>query len=159
MEEMNKVCDIIYQILSDYDVILYRNDPNTYIEDWSRENHFYNIDLHFAIHSNGSSGAYKKGIENWIHDSYSPTYSLAYKIYSNLYSIYPYNDNPLTDRGVKYAKGSIAETNPSFFNFGILLEIAYHDNLEDANWIINNRKQIAKNISQSIIDYYQLRKR
>lgn len=157
MIEMNKVCDYLYNILKDYDVILYRNNPDTYIEDWVTEGHYYNVDLHLAIHSNGTVGSWKKGIENWIHDAYSPTYSLAQKVYDDLYAIYPYHDNPFTNRGVKYAKGAIAEANPAYVDFGMNLEIAYHDNLEDANFIVENRELIAKTIANSLIEYYNLK--
>ena len=29
-----------------------------------------------------------------------------------------------------------------YFNFGMNLEVAYHDNLDDAKWIMNNREKI-----------------
>jgi len=157
--EMNLICNEIESILKNYDCILYRNNYETFIEDWSIINRNENIDCHLAIHSNATTGHWKKGIENWIHDEYSETYSLASLIYNNLYSIYYDNANPLTNRGVKYAKGKIAEASPAYFKFGMNLEIAYHDNLDDAKWIINNRERIAKVIANSLIDYYQLKEK
>ena len=155
-KEMNLICDELQNILEKYDCILYRNNYDTFIEDWSLINRNENIDCHLAIHSNATTGHWKKGVENWIHDEYSETYSLAIMIYNNLYNIYYDNENILTNRGVKYAKGRIAEASPAYFKFGINLEVAYHDNLEDANWIVNNRKEIANAISSALIKYYQL---
>ena len=158
MIEMNNLCDEIEKILKNYNVLIYRNSYKTFIENWSETNHEECIDLHLAIHSNASYKSWKKGVEVWIHDSYSKTYSLAKKIYDEIYSIYPYKKNKLTNRGIKYAKGFLAETNPAYFSFGINLEVAYNDNLEDALWIINHRKDIALAISNALISYYQLEK-
>ena len=94
-------------------------------------------------------------MENWIHDAYSETYSLANLIYNNVYSIY-YDKNTFTNRGIKYAKGSLAEVNPAYFKYGIILELAYHDNLDDANWIVENIESIADKIVKSLIEYFQL---
>lgn len=157
--EMNKICDILMDKLRNYDVILFRNSKDTFIENWLDEGRENCVDLHFAIHSNASSDHVKKGMENWINECYSPCYSLAYLIYKNLYSIYYDNKNPLTDRGIKYSRGVLTETNPARVNFGINLEIAYHDNMEDAKWIVQNREKIAENIANSLISYYQLDKK
>lgn len=157
--EMNKICDILMDKLKDYNVVLFRNNKDTFIENWLDEGRENCVDLHFAIHSNGSSNHMKKGMENWINECYSPCYSLAYLIYKNLYSIYYDNKNPLTDRGIKYSRGRLTETNPARVNFGINLEIAYHDNIDDANWISQNREKIAENLANSLITYYQLDKK
>jgi len=36
----------------------------------------------------------------------------------------------------------------------VLVEIAYHDNASDAEWIKNNLQAIAENLSQSVADYF-----
>ena len=38
----------------------------------------------------------------------------------------------------------------------VLVEIAYHDNVDDANWIAENIPAIARNLSQSVTDYFGL---
>ena len=35
----------------------------------------------------------------------------------------------------------------------VLVEVAYHDNVEDANWIINNIEEIAENLALSVADF------
>ena len=35
----------------------------------------------------------------------------------------------------------------------ILVEVAYHDNVEDANWIINNIESIGRNLALSTADF------
>jgi N-acetylmuramoyl-L-alanine amidase len=34
------------------------------------------------------------------------------------------------------------------------VEVAYHDNLEDANWIKNNVQPIARALSRSLAEYF-----
>jgi N-acetylmuramoyl-L-alanine amidase len=157
MEIMNKVADVVEKVLIESGVKVLRNNPETFIKDWAKESNENNVDLHFAIHSNASADHYKKGMEVWVHEETSKTYSLASLLMDNLYSIYHNKKDPTTYRGVKYAEGYIAEVNPEYVPFGILIEIAYHDNLEDAKWIMSNIESIGKNIANSILQYYQIK--
>ena len=36
----------------------------------------------------------------------------------------------------------------------VLVEIAYHDNPDDANWIRGNIRDIARNLSVSVADFF-----
>ena len=38
----------------------------------------------------------------------------------------------------------------------VFIELAFHDNLEDANWIIDNLGAIARNIVLSLTEYFQI---
>jgi N-acetylmuramoyl-L-alanine amidase len=154
---MNKIADIVEKILIENGVKVLRNNPNTFIKNWAKESNENKVDLHFAIHSNGSAEHYKKGMEVWINEEMSETYSLASMLMDNLYSIYHNQKDPITYRGVKYAGAQIAEVNPQYVPFGILIEIAYHDNLEDAKWIMSNIDTISKNIANSLLEYYQIK--
>ena len=60
------------------------------------------------------------------------------------------------NQGVKYADGSLGEVNDDFIKCGALIEIAYHDNYYDAIWIVNNMEEIAQNIADSILKFYQI---
>lgn len=156
MEMMNLLSTKIQTYLKKKDVICYQNNPELLIKDWLQDGKEKNIDFHFALHSNATSLHNKKGPEIWIHQPLSKTYSLATLIYDNLYSIYDDNKNPMTNRGVKYAHGKIMECNDNYVDYGILLETAYHDNIEDINWMVSNLEEIAKNIANSLIQYFQL---
>jgi len=41
-------------------------------------------------------------------------------------------------------------------DFGILIEVAYHDIEADAKWIMKNQKLIGYTIADSILKYYQI---
>lgn len=154
MKEMNKIADVVERVLKENNVTVYRNNPTGNINVWLNESNYVKSDLHLAIHSNASARATARGIEIYVDKETSPSLSIATNIYQNLYNIYPGKDLPNTNRGIKYAAGSLGEANDLFIPCGTLIEIAYHDNEEDAKWIVENRETIGNNIAYSIINYY-----
>lgn len=154
MKEMNKIADIVERVLKQNGVTVYRNRSQGNINAWLSESNYVKSDLHLAIHSNASGRGTARGIEIYVDKDTSPALSIATNIYQNLYQIYPGKGVPYTDRGVKYAAGSLGEANDAFIPCGTLIEIAYHDNEEDAKWIVENRETIGNNIATSIINYY-----
>ncbi len=154
--EMNKIANYVEERLKDYGFIVYRNDPTKSMDVWINESHKYGADLHFAIHSNASTDHHSKGMEIYVDNTQSKTLSIATKIYENLYAIYP-NKDATTDRGIKFAEGRLGEVRSSNLSNGILIEIAHHDYLEDAKWLVEKQKEIGYNIADSIAEYYQMR--
>ena len=61
-----------------------------------------------------------------------------------------YNKNNL----VSYAKDRLGEVRENQVDFGILLEIGYHDDYNDAFWIVNNMENIANAIVKALNSYY-----
>lgn len=155
-DEMNELSNYIIERLKQYGVKIYRNNSSGNINAWLRDSNYLGVDLHIAIHSNASLEHDKYGVETWIHTDSSKTYSLANQIQKNLVTIYPYRDLEGANRGVKYANGALGEVNDNYLPFGILLEIAHHDNEKDAKWIVDNKKLIGYNIADSILRYYQI---
>ena len=123
--------------------------------EWLNESRRFNASLHLAIHSNGSSKHDTKGMEIYVDDFDSKMLSLATIMYSNLYDIYPYKSS-ITNRGIKYALGSLGEVKKENTSRGILIEIAHHDDYDDAKWMVDNLEEISNNIANSIISYYGL---
>lgn len=156
MEMMNKVADKVSIKLKEAGITVYRNNPKDDMMIWLRESRNVKADLHLAIHSNGSTNHDTKGMEIYVNDSSSKMLSLATLMYTNLYSIYPYQ-NSNTDRGIKYADGHLGEVNPLNTSRGILIEIAHHDDYDDAKWMVDNLEQISNNIASTIISYYQVK--
>lgn len=154
MREMNKLTDILETMLKEKGVTVYRNKSSHDINTHLSESNAVKSDLHLAIHSNASLDQEARGIEIYVDKPTSKSLSIATNIYQNLYAIYP-NKNSTTDRGVKYANGSLGEANDHFIPCGTLIEIAYHDNYEDAKWILEKKEQIASSIASAIISYYK----
>lgn len=156
MDEMNDLSNYIQERLEENGVKVYRNNPAGDINLWNRDSNYYGVDLKIAIHSNASLEHDKYGIETWIDTQNSQTVSIANKIQNGLMSIYPYADLPGANRGVKYANGALGEANDAYIPFGLLIEVAHHDNENDAEWIMQNKKLIGYNIADSILKYYQI---
>lgn len=149
-KEMNDLSNYIEKRLKDYNIKVYRNNPNGNINLWVADSRYYGADLHIAIHSNASTNHTSKGIETWINDQTSDTYSLANMIQNDLMNIYYDKENG--NRGVKYSNGALGETRMP--KFGILVEVAHHDYLEDAKWIMHNKELIGNTIADSILKYF-----
>ena len=73
---------------------------------------------------------------------------LANIIANNLKSIYPLPDK---SRAVPTTSlGEVTQTRAT----AVLCELGYHDNVEDVTWLKNNLDAIAKNLVQSLCDYF-----
>ena len=154
MEIMNKVSDYIEQRLKSKGVIVYRNNPDMTLSEIVEDSSSYDVDMHLAIHSNSYDGQYR-GVETWIHDATCTTAGeIASHIQAALMNIYY---NPNGDRGVKYSTslGGMRETNPMNVTNGVLVEVAFHDNYEDAKWIVNHEQQIGYTIADTVASYFE----
>ena len=149
-KEMNDLSNYIEKRLKENNVKVYRNNPNGNINLWVADSRYYGADLHIAIHSNASTDHISKGVETWINEQTSDTYSLANMIQSDLLNIYYDKENG--NRGVKYSNGALGETRMP--KFGILVEVAHHDYEEDAKWIMDNKELIGNTIADSILKYF-----
>lgn len=157
-EMMNQVTDVIESTLKEKNITVYRNKPTMTNHLAIRDSKKYDVDLHLAIHSNASPN-YKKGsytgIETWVYSRKSTeALRIAKRLQQSLVSIYY---SKYGDRGIHYSVESsgLAETAPYNVNNGILLEIAFHDNWNDAVWMVKNKEKIGQTIANTIIQYYE----
>ena len=67
-------------------------------------------------------------------------------------------EGPTNRSGVKYGTQTkmMFEIDENNVKNGILLEIGFHDNYEDALWIVNNLEQIADAISIAVVQYFEM---
>lgn len=104
------------------------------------ESNKFDADIHLALHTNAGGG---KGSE-------------IYTIKSNDFSKTIYDDfNKLGDfkkRGIKNGN-HLYEVKNSKAEHVALMEFLFHDNYEEANWIVNNKELIAKQLAKSIINF------
>ncbi len=157
-EMMNKIADVVEKYLKKYNIVVYRNRPTMTSTTSVLDSQKYDVDLHLAIHSNASPDNVKgryRGIETWVWDSScKESIRIANILQKELMSIYP---NKQYDRGVLYSveTGGLKETNPDNVNNGILIEVGFHDNWQDAKWIVNNIEKIGQSIAQGVINSYK----
>ena len=156
--EMNKIADYVVARLKQYsNVKVYRNiNLDAGINVWNRDANYLGVDLKLAIHSNASVDHTAYGIETWIDNENSQTYSIASLLQDKMVELYPYKDRVGYDRGVKYSLGNLGEANDNLINFGLLIETAHHDDLLDAKWLKENQEEIGNALADTILEYFQI---
>ena len=150
-DRMNAVADVVEPILKKQGVKVYRNDPQETIRDYTRRANELKVDLYFAIHSNAFNGKVR-GNEVWHHRRGGEGEQFAKRLNKAIMSIY---DGP--NRGTKegyncYNGKPMWETSDSNMP-ACLIEIAFHDNEEDAKWIIDNTRQIGEVLARAILEH------
>ena len=148
---MNLIADAMEPYLDASGIQYTRNTPEMTAASSIAASNAGNYDLHVAIHSNaapeGSYGTVRGSIVFYYPGS-TKGRRIAEIMANNLRSIYP-----LPDRVRAQPSTSIGELRltraPSVF-----LELAFHDNWDDAAWIKNNIQPIARNLVLSLTEYF-----
>ncbi|MEE0946506.1 MAG: N-acetylmuramoyl-L-alanine amidase [Acutalibacteraceae bacterium] len=150
---MNLIADAMIPYLEASGIDYIRNTPDMNAASSIRESNEGNYDLHLALHSNASGEANAgavRGTEVYYYPFSSNSQRAAEIIANNLKLIYPLPENvsaiPTT------SLGEVARTKAP----AVLIEYAYHDNPQDAQWIRNNIDAIAQNTVLSLTDYFSI---
>ena len=150
---MNKVTDVAERVLKGHGLTVYRNKPEMLLAQVVVDSNNKKPDIHFAIHSNASNGK-ARGCEVYCHKFGGEGERLAKSVYSEIEPL-----TPPADKGIKqgynhYGNGKplyeLAKTNAP----AALIEIAYHDNAEDAKWITYNIEEIGIALAKGVLKYF-----
>lgn len=151
---MNLLADAMEPFLRSNAIRWDRNDPNTSAAGAIAQAARGSYDFYLALHSNASGDGLREGRIRGIIAYYYPTSvdgRRAAEIFAeNLRRIYPLPDNVTTR-----ATSSLGEVRRPR-SPAVLLEIGYHDNTEDANWVSGNIQLIAQNLVESLCQYFGL---
>lgn len=150
---MNLIADAMIPYLNATGISYTRNTPDMTAASSIAASNMGNYNAHVALHSNASppqNAGQTRGSEVYYYPGSSAGQRLAEIIANNLKLIYP-----LPDRVRTVATTTLGEVRrtraPS-----VLIEFAYHDNTEDADWIRNNIDAIAANVVASLADYFNI---
>ena len=148
---MNLIADAMIPYLQQYGIDYSRNTPDMTAGSSIRESNAGNYDFHVAIHSNASAESQagsQRGSIIFYYPSSTNGLRMAELLRQRFQEIYP---NPDLVRIVPTTSlGEVSRTSaPS-----VLIEVAFHDNTEDANWITNNIDAIARAIASAVNDYF-----
>lgn len=150
-EWMNAITDEIENYLTAGGISFIRNTPDMTARTSIEQSNAAGVDLHVAIHSN-SSPDILKGLLTGPDIYYAPVsrngYRMARILEENFKEIYP-DESKVDIREADYL-GEVLLTNAP----AVLIETAYHDNIDDALWIQNNVSEIARAIAKSIYEYF-----
>lgn len=147
---MNIIADEMEPYLAASGIQFVRNTPEMTAASSIAASNNGNFDLHLALHSNATAtgnGAVR-GSEVYYYPSSADGKRFADIVAKNLRLIYPLPDRVRTVPTTSL--GEVVRTKAP----GVLIEIAYHDNAEDAQWIRDNTELIAANIVLSLTEYF-----
>ena len=152
-EYMNLIADAMEPYLRQLGIDFARNDPSLTVGGSVRLSNAYQPDLHLAIHSNASP-EYLSGLIQGTDAFYYPG-SVSGRAFSdiiagNMAQVYPYPElvGSTPNENLYELRETLAPA--------ALVEVAYHDNPEDAQWIKDNIDEIARALSQSVAQYFGL---
>lgn len=152
-EYMNKIADAMIPYLEASGIGYVRNTPDMTAASSITASNAGQYDLHLALHSNaagpGGSGGIR-GSEVYYAPGSVNGQRAAEIIANNLKLIYPLPDRVRTVP--TKTLGEVVKTKAP----AVLIEYAYHDNAEDAEWIRNNINAIAENTVLSLADYFDI---
>lgn len=148
---MNLLADKMIPYLDASGIRYVRNTPSMTAASSIAASNAGNYDLHLALHSNAapeSKYGTVRGSIVFYYPSSTKGRRAAEIIANGLKDIYP-DPNLVRAEGTT-AIGEVRRVRaPSVF-----LELAFHDNVADANWIKNNLDAIAQNLVLSLTEYF-----
>lgn len=148
---MNLLADAMEPYLRASGIRFTRNTPQMTARSSIRASNAGDYDLHLGLHSNAAPPG-RAGTIRGSNIYYAPNsikgQTAANIIAENIRDIYP---EPNLVRAIPTTSiGEVVQTRaPAAF-----IELAYHDNEEDAEWIVNNTDQIARTIVLALTEYF-----
>ncbi len=147
---MNLIADAMEPYLAASGIQFVRNNPEMNAASSIAASNSGVYDLHLALHSNAtaSGSGSARGPEVYYFPTSQNGKRFADILAENLQMIYPLPDRVRTVPTTSL--GEVARVKAP----GVLVEIAYHDNPEDAQWIKDNINTIAQTMVLSLTEYF-----
>ena len=155
----NKITDEIVKYLNFYNVKVYRNSyVNNYMTNINQSNRL-KCDTHICIHTNIGN---ENGCEVWYQNGENKDNKIKKesKKLAEMFQNAIVKNLKREDRGIKYQLGT--SKNDYFCELSnanmpsVIIEIEFHDNIDNANWLCDNINKIAMVLSEVIIEYHKL---
>ena len=148
---MNRLADAMEPYLTASGIGFTRNSPTGSATASIRQSNAGSYDLHLALHSNGAPESIYgqvRGCDVYYYPSSVEGKKAANLIADDLKTIYP---EPNLVRALSTtAIGEVRQTRAP----AVFIELAYHDNRQDANWITENLPLIARTIVLALTQYF-----
>ena len=150
---MNRIVDAMVPYLRASGIGFNRNNPDDTLSQVIAQSNAGDYDLHLALHSNVSPDTIRgvlQGPDVYFYTTNERGRRAADMITENLKTIYS-NPSLVTAIATTTHKELSGIRVPA-----VLVEIAYHDNYDDATWLRDNINEIAKNLAQSVAQYLEV---
>ena len=147
---MNRIADAMIPYLNASGIGYSRNNPNLNAAAAIAQANRGRYDLYLALHSNASPEALEgllRGPDVYYYPTSTRGRRAANIIANGLREIYP--DPELVHTRTTTELAEVRRPRAP----AVLVEIAYHDNEQDANWIADNIDEIAENLAMSVADF------
>lgn len=148
---MNLIADAMIPYLDASGIQYVRNTPQMTAGSSIIASNAGNYDAHIALHSNAAPehlAGQLQGPDVYYYPTSVRGRRLADIIAGNLMAIYPQPD--LVDVRSTTSLGEVSRTRAP----AVLIEFAYHDNVDDALWIADNINELARNVVLSLTQYF-----
>ncbi|HUV84291.1 MAG TPA: N-acetylmuramoyl-L-alanine amidase [Methanosarcinales archaeon] len=146
---MHLIADEVVLILQEQGIEVFKGRKEQTMQEMVAESNSLAVNCHVPIHSNamgaGNEGK-ARGCEVWIYQNSLNGRKLAEFIYKEIEAL-----TPTADRGIKETT-SLYEVKATKAP-ACIVEVAFHDNMLDAEWILANIKPIAEGIVKGICTY------
>lgn len=150
-QRMNQVADVVQYELERHGVTVVRNSPEQSLREAVAQSNSVNPNVHVAIHSNAGSGQ-ARGAEIYVHRYDTAAERLARDIYTYLSAV-----TPTEDLGIKEGAGAFGGQGYYELRYtrapAVLIEVGFHDNPADAQFIIDHIVEIGIAIARGILQY------
>ena len=148
---MNLIADAMEPYLNSSGIQFTRNEPSQTLSQAIAQSNAGNYDLHLALHSNAAPPALAgqiRGADVYYYNGSQKGQRAAEIIANNFKAVYPDPSKVKTVPTTTLAELKRTKA-PS-----VLIEVAYHDNSADAQWIRDNIDNIARNLVLSLTEYF-----
>lgn len=152
-QNMNKIADAMEPYLNASGISYTRNHTTQTLAEVIAQSNSGNYDVHLALHSNAAPPSLSgklMGADAYYYPNSVKGEKLADIIVKNYKKIYPYPSKVKALTSINLAE--ISKTRAP----AVLFEVGYHDNEEDAKWILDNINNIAKNLVESLCEYFDI---
>lgn len=150
---MNRIADAMVPYLRASDIGFARNNPGETLTEIVGKSNAGNYELHLALYSNSSPENLKgflQGPDVYYFATSSDGRRAADIFAENLKKVYP------IPKLVAVIPTTILAELRNTAAPAILIQIAYHDNYTDAEWIRDNVDAIGKNLAMSAAEYLEV---
>lgn len=148
---MYLIADAMEPYLRQNNIEFKRNSPEMTLSQVINDSNASDYGLHLAIHSNASpesDAGQNTGVEIYYYPASARGKQLADIIQKNYKTIYPEPDNVRVIPSMSLAE--LRRTKAP----AVLIEVGYHDNREEAQWIRDNINNIARVLAESVTEYF-----
>ena len=149
-ERMNLIADVLEYELRRHGVTTARNAPSMTLAEVVRDSNAQQPRLHVALHSNASQGQ-ARGAEVYTHRFGGIGEQLANRVYEQLEEVAPTEGFGVKEGALTFGGKGMYELRRTIAP-AILAEVAFHDNPEDAQFIIDNIYELGNAVARGVLE-------